>query len=573
MKADGLITGLADATSGMPKSNGSRYYPKAAVRIGVICDRFLYDSLEAAADFVYLSPDISDVDLASLELLLVSSTWRGLRENEWWKMYEEGSPTNRAALRIIARCRERGIPTVFLSKEDPPNYWVWLPLARTCDYVFTSAQECVAYYRKDCGHDRVFTLRFCINPLLHNPVGMRFCAKRKTVLFAGSWARKYPRRCLELGQVLDGIVKAGFTPDIINRNSFRNENRRYRFPRRFKRFLHPQLDHDELMRFHRAYDWAVNVNSVQRSETMFANRVYELQALGNLMISTPSLGMIRRFPNVFVARSSDDVGRILSAFSPQEIYAMQVAGVRRVMTGETCHDRLREIMERVGRPVPRVERRVLVVAEDVAACRAAFDAQTYSNRVLMSVNEVSETDFGLADMVAFLDAGLAYGPHYLEDMANAFKYVDCDYVVSGGEREHDYTCRMGARGRVMFWRAAFVWCRLCGMKEGDRVSNGYVVDRFSCGKAGEFDALEESIAKKMRELRPVVEKADEPSGEPEFLREDALHRWGKLAVVGPFFGGVSCILDNGWLYSASHALGKARDLLAHLVSSRRKGNA
>ena len=105
------------------------------------------------------------------------------------------------------------------------------------------------------------------------------------------------------------------------------------------------------------------------------------------------------------------------------------------------------------------------------------------------------------------------------------------------------------------------------------MSNGYVVDRFSCGKAGEFDALEESIAKKMRELRPVVEKADEPSGEPEFLREDALRRWRKLAVVGPFFGGVSCILDNGWLYSASHALGKARDLLAHLVSSRRKGNA
>lgn len=513
---------LLRAVSGLPESNGSRYYRRIGVRIGIVCDRLYYDLLSSAADFVYLSPDASVDVLKTIDLLLVVTTWRGLKDREWWKMYSRGTCANERIGWIVARCRELGKPTVFYSKEDPPNYHCFLEIARQCDFVFTTAQECVDYYRKACGHDRVHVLRFCIDPKLHNPVGSRSVPKRGAVLFAGSWVRKYPRRCRELGKILDGVIGSGVGLDVIDRNSFRSENRMYRFPRRFRKYAVPEMEHGELLRVYRAYDWAVNANSVQRSFTMFASRVYELQAVGTLMISNPSLGMMRDFPDVFVVRDARAVGELLRAFTPRETYALQMAGVRRVMGGATCYDRLAELLGLVGLPVPETVRRVLVVADGPdAACRKMFDAQTYPHRTFRLRNELADADLEAADAIAFFDSERTYGRHYLEDMMNAFKYTDCDYVVCGGSREHEFTDRMGARGRVLFWREAFGWTRICELTEGAVVPNGYVIDGFSCGSAEEMSALERTIERKLQALRAKVLPEDEPTGEPEFVRPRA----------------------------------------------------
>ena len=49
------------------------------------------------------------------------------------------------------------------------------------------------------------------------------------------------------------------------------------------------------MNTHRLFRWAINVNSVKYSETMFANRVYELQAMGNLLLTNYSMGVNNKF--------------------------------------------------------------------------------------------------------------------------------------------------------------------------------------------------------------------------------------------------------------------------------------
>ena len=116
-----------------------RYYKKFNARIGVVCDAILFDSLAPAADFVYLPPtDEWRERISSIDLLLVASTWRGLENDGWDGLGRVGEPIRDRLLEIIDACNGRGIPTVFYSKEDPPNYNVFLantyspPLSRWC---------------------------------------------------------------------------------------------------------------------------------------------------------------------------------------------------------------------------------------------------------------------------------------------------------------------------------------------------------------------------------------------------------------------------------------------------------
>ena len=68
----------------MPESNGTRFYERLGYRIGIVCDRFFYDSIVEAAEFVYLTPDNWKTAIAEkgIDVLLFVSTWTGLHD-EW----------------------------------------------------------------------------------------------------------------------------------------------------------------------------------------------------------------------------------------------------------------------------------------------------------------------------------------------------------------------------------------------------------------------------------------------------------------------------------------------------------
>ena len=243
----------------IPDSNGCRYYAPVAFRVGIVCDEFFYESIKAAANFVYLTPENWREELEQgLDVLLFVSAWRGL--NMEWKnlaslnaqLTGEPTPTRLEALAMLRACREQKVPTVFYSKEDPPNYELFLDLARECDYVFTSAKECIPYYNADCGREDVQAVCFGINPLEHNPIGCRQEAKEDTVLFSGSWMVKYPHRCQELATIFDGVLAAGHGLHIIDRNY--PGNPRYRFPEPYSAHTSPALPHSQLQKVHKLFD-------------------------------------------------------------------------------------------------------------------------------------------------------------------------------------------------------------------------------------------------------------------------------------------------------------------------------
>ena len=490
----------------IPKSNGGRYYEKLDMRIGIVCDQFYYDSIYGTADFVYLSPENWEGKMDGLSCLLLVSTWKGLHNEEWRGTITEGSPQRNLLNRIIIKCREKGIPTIFYSKEDPPNYAHFIGIAQKCDYIFTSAEECISDYVHDCGHDRVYALCFGINPFFHNPIGLRH-VKYDDVIFSGSWMEKYPERCSDLQTILDGVLGTGRELKIIDRNYY-IDNRSFRFPDKYIPYISPAISHDELQKVHKLYNWAININSVKKSKSMFAARAYELQAAGSLMLSNYSVGLNNLLPLIHIVQNGDEIERILSAYTPEEIYERQISGVRFAMTGETCYDRFAEILIRAGFPTKVQERNVAVIAKEITPrIRELFDRQSLNKKSLLSESEVTDEIIEHFDIVAFFDENMDYLEFYLEDMCNGFKYTNSDYItknayLKGGKLldgiEHDYVKMMGSKYCTVFWRSAYTADQLLGFGNDVELQNGYSIDHFN------YDAAPACMISSYREYKLSV---------------------------------------------------------------------
>ena len=509
-----FVRQMRSLVANMPVSHGGRYYCRFNVRIGIVCDEFLWDSWKDAADFVYISPDQApDIALKGLDCFVVASAWHGLKNNEWEGMYHLGSPTNAKIHELISAAKRLGIHVVFYSKEDPPNYEFFVEIAKKADTIFTSAEEMVSRYKEDCGTEDVSSLNFCVNPICHNPIGIRFAQKLKDVVFSGSWMVKYPKRCEDLAMMLDGVLLSSRKLAIIDRNYKLRANWRYAYPSDYQAYVNPAVDHALLQKIHKLYDWALNINSVQESRTMFANRVYELQASGNLLISDYSLGMVKTFPTVFLATSRSSVKSILASFSDEEVYERQVAGVRRVMTGETCYDRIAQLLNVIGIQVSPIVRKVLVIANAVdERTKSQFARQTCPAKRLVEESKVTEEDYNWADIIAFFDSSCDYGAFYLEDMVNAFKYVDCNYItkaafVESGKLvegpEHTYVSRIGSKFRTVFWRSSYGLKELLEMSGPRDLPGGYAIDHFNFARDSSCRKMPEQWRPKLSVIVPL----------------------------------------------------------------------
>ena len=470
----------------MPKGNGNRYYEKFPVKIGIVADEFLINSYKDAADFIYLSPDNYEEHINEIDFLLVVSAWSGYND-EWRYMANPESRKGKLIIEIIKKVKKLGKKTVFYSKEDPPHYYDFLHIAKVCDYIFTTEIDVVPLYKEDCKNDNVNILQFGINPAYHNPVGMRCFKKKNGVVFSGSWLRKYVNRNKFLDMLFSEIIKCGMSLKLIDRNyNFPYDS--VKFPEKYIDYLAPAVSHDYLQKVHKLYDFSININSVCTSMTMFANRVYELQAAGNLLLSNYSPGVNSQLPLVFLIHNKSEIVPILTSFSKEEIYERQIFGVRSVMTKFTSFSRIKGMLDVLGYNFDVTMRKVLVVCDKMSdSVKEMFERQTYPEKELISVDDFTEEKKKEFDIVIFFKDGSEYEMFYIEDMVNAFKYTACDYVTkdsyyNGGGlfkgKEHNYVNIIKSKYRTAFWAEEFSVSEM--LKDGIYIrENGYSIDHFN----------------------------------------------------------------------------------------------
>ncbi len=448
-----LVTVIDEAKSLVDTSGHSSYYRCSDIHVGIMTDEYMYDYYKGAIPCTVITPDNyrEIIDEKKIDILLYVTCWHGINPTTEKDMpgvgYFGGDEGVSCSARIISYARKGNLPTVFQSIEDPPNFKRFLPVAQEADFIFTSAIEMVERYKKAAPNACVRCLKYGINPNLHNPVGFLAlkehfgAAVARTVFFAGSWTIKYPERCKATEMLFDGVLE---TNDVrlcvADRNLFLPNRVSYGYPEKYHPYLIPPLAHRDLQTAHKLFDWTINLNSVTDSATMCARRVYEVQALGGLLLTNYSLSMSRGFPGAFVVHSSSEVTSILDGYTLDELVAMQIEGIRGMYDGCTVYDRLNEVFEAVGLEERFPVRPVYVVCgERDGAAEEAFETLDCPGKVLLSEEEARALEDPDGFMVR-LPAGARPSRWWLLDMVNAFKFTDGAYVsyVPGYEGAYDY---------------------------------------------------------------------------------------------------------------------------------------
>lgn len=122
------------------------------LRIAAVTDEFSWWAWQFEADAYTFLPATWRITLEECppDLLLIESTWRGLGEGWHYQVRELGLRADLNAPYvlpdIVTWCRQRGIPTVFYNKEDPPNFEFFIDAAKLFDFVFTSDANCIEGY-------------------------------------------------------------------------------------------------------------------------------------------------------------------------------------------------------------------------------------------------------------------------------------------------------------------------------------------------------------------------------------------------------------------------------------------
>ena len=482
---------LLPALDAIPSTLGSRSLHPHPVHVGIIADEFLYKSFDATAELTMVTPSNYLEVAEDVDLLIVATTWRG--PNDVWSGLATPKSLTRAFLidQVIPHFREKNLPVVFYSKEDPPNYAQFLSVAQAADYIFTSAEEVVVDYINDCPDARaVRALSFGVNPLHHSPVFSRR-DRVKEVIFAGSWhVNKYPERRLAACQIFDGVIESSRDLVIFDRN-WDLENERYFFPDEYVPYLAPSVDHGTLLKLQKLADFNVNLNSVIASETMYANRVIELQAMGSMVISNYNTGVNNKFPNVLTAEASADVRDTIDRISDMDLYTVQMEGLRRAYSDHLAHDRMADILRAVGIDHLTASPRICAVVDETSdRLVKEIAGQTVREVDVILKSEVVSRSRDYDIVVPFSSAHV-YAPTHIEDLVNGFKYADVDFVTksvswdaTSADHEPTSIMRDPAAGAIWLDSAA-------GMQyvQGESVQgNGYAMD--SLGLSSFSDRLD-----------------------------------------------------------------------------------
>ena len=441
--------------------------------VAAVVDEFTASCLSSDVRLVHLTPgNWEDVfGNNDIDLLFVESAWSG-RHDSWKGIIPYADrPENGAILRRLAEFADRqGVPSVFWSKEDPPDYEVFRKAASFFDHVFTSDANLIPRYSRELGRTQVYALPFAAQPAIHNPVG-KTEEPGKDLLFAGAWYKRHKDRLIDYERVLDPARSfEGF--HIYDRMHGSPREDLFGFPERFHPFIKGKLPYHSLLQEYRKYKVFLNVNSVQDSPTMFSRRVFEVLLSGTPVISGYSLGIDKMLGRDIVQMvfSPEEGFEAISTLLDDSDSRRELGrlGVRRVMEGHTFRDRLKTILDTVGISFESVPGNIALWSlvgsrDELKFCLANFQRQVFRSGNLKyylvtrdaSMASTSPLPMGTRVLelgskgslpealdavlnnseepyLAFMDPGDYYGSYYLMDMYHALRYSGSRMVGKSG---------------------------------------------------------------------------------------------------------------------------------------------
>ncbi|KRA30244.1 hypothetical protein ASD68_15470 [Rhodanobacter sp. Root627] len=467
--SQGGLVGPADIGVAPPNANEAaspvRHVPRLPLlprhvgdlRLAVIMDEFTFSSYGPCCSVEQLLPSTwrEQLDAFVPHILFIESAWQG-KEGAWQGKVVHSSPELEG---ILAWCRERRIPTVFWNKEDPVHFETFVGFAQRFDYVFTTDIDCIGRYKAALGHDRIFLLPFACQPLNHNPIEKY--ERKDAFCFAGAYYARYPERQRDFDVFIDTLSVMA-PVEIFDRNHGK-DHPDYMFPERYRELILGNLTFDQIDLAYKGYQYAINLNSVKQSQTMFARRAFDLLGCNTLTVSNYSRGLRLMFGDLVVTTDSGSellrrLQGLLGQSNVSRYRKFRLAGLRKILQEHTYADRLAYILTKIsGFPCTKRVPVVHVMAcvnDDAQAQRVveAFFRQSYEHKRLVLVamdgymphialdwpeisllGEIQAEGFVPAtawpgDFVACFSINDYYGPNYLTDLALATLYSDATII-------------------------------------------------------------------------------------------------------------------------------------------------
>lgn len=433
------------------------------LRIAAVMDEFTFHSFSPECELLQISPSnvLNELEEFSPDMLFIESAWNG-KNNLWERKIGNPSLELREA---IDWCKERYIPTVFWNKEDPVHFETFLTTASLFDNVFTTDIDCISQYKASLGHDRVYLLPFACQPKTHNPIELY--ERKDAFSFAGAYYVRYPDRIKDLESFVDELPK--FKPlEIFDRN-FGKDDPNYQFPEQYQPFIVGTLPFDEIDKAYKVYKYAINLNSIKQSQSMFARRLFDLLACNTISVSNFSRGVRLMFGDLVVSTDQGiEAVRRLQRISSNALDGakLRLAGLRKVLSEHTYAHRLSYVaLKALGKSnndqlLPSIL--IVGLAENEAEFNAlvdSFDLQNYQKKRMILVLGKSmprdrypsalsdgrlkiisreessrmgiKTQCFAGEWLASLSPKDYYGPNYLIDLALATQYVKSKAIGKG----------------------------------------------------------------------------------------------------------------------------------------------
>lgn len=426
------------------------------LRIACIMDDFTFACFEAEADLLQLSSENWESEISAFkpDMLFVESAWRG-KDSSWERKVGHRSQELHDLLKW---CRKNGVATAFWNKEDPIHFHGFLNSAKLFDHVFTTDIDCIHLYKRALGHDNVWFLPFACQPRIHNP--LEVFERKDAISFAGAYYTRYPDRVRDLETFIAGLPLLK-PVDIFDRN-YGKDDPRYTFPEAFSPFIVGTLSPKDIDISYKGYRYAINLNSVKQSQSMFARRIYELLASNTGTISNFSRGLRLMFGDlVIVTDSYEEVTRRFEKITTPATVGekLRLAALRKTMSEHTAADRIAYIVSKLlpARKVANPLSEVIVVSkpqssDGIDRVIEAFARQSYENvRCFLIVPndykgeqrdkitflaEEDAADTAIKNIseecwVTYFHEDDHYGPNYLLDLALSARYSAPDAVGKG----------------------------------------------------------------------------------------------------------------------------------------------
>lgn len=265
-------------------------------KVAFICDEMTWVDYSGYVSSVFLHPRVWKKQMEDFlpDILFCESAWCGIDKyyGTWrGRVYKDKRLVfeNRTVLMdVLKYCKDKKIRTVFWNKEDPLCFnhkiYDFTDTALLFDHIFTTAKECIDEY-KALGHKRVELLPFGVNTAMFNSNNRKYIPN--TVIFAGSWFSDQTERCRDLETILDYVIEKGWKLDIYDRKS-ECKGTRFRFPIKYKPYLRKAVPYSDIPELCKKYEYAINVNTITESETMFSRRLLQMVFCGLKLFTNTS---------------------------------------------------------------------------------------------------------------------------------------------------------------------------------------------------------------------------------------------------------------------------------------------